>query len=95
MQEVAILPNWTPWKIQECCGTDSSQGDTDESFPYSTESACGARKCSSAMEHPEAGSVALLMPGSGFQNLFLQPAALAGHGVKGVSWLSGICGQKW
>lgn len=47
------------------------------------------------MEHPEAGPVALLMPGSGFQNLFLQPAALAGRGVKGVSWLSGICGQKW
>lgn len=36
------------------------------------------------MEHPHTGPVALLMPRSGFQNLFLQPAAVAGCGVKGV-----------
>lgn len=36
-------------------GTDSSQGDTDGSFPLSTEAACGARQRPNAMEHPEAG----------------------------------------
>lgn len=42
------------------------------------------------MEHAEAGPAAGLMPGSGFQNLFLQPVALAGREVKRVSWPSGI-----
>lgn len=68
--------------------------EMDPSPRLTTESACEARQGSSAMEQPKAGPAALLMPGSGFQNLFLQPATVAGCGIKAVSWLLGICGQK-